>query len=408
MRVRTGMLGRVAVLAVLVGGWPAGLRAEVERTSARPDRLLQPLGAGGALDPLVRAASAVERQLASRPQGHEITLRDVLDLGRPAAPSQRDARVATATPLVGITQFGAAAMGDWGRPVAAGDGAPHLLLTAFEPRGVGDRAASSRGEGLPWARAPALPRPLTGPLLPSEPVEVKRLSPARMFVPSPRLARRPRSVQPELLLRLPFMASHRPRSSVPQQAAPRSLAWAAQPQQTAFTPLDPLARPARDARPEKPRTLAAAFVLPFEHGRISSLFNQGRAHPAIDLAGRLGAPVFATSHGQTVIFAGARGGYGNAVVTRDNEGREHLYGHLSAIGTRVGVVLAQGDRLGSLGSTGYSTGPHVHYEVKDRRGAHINPVSLLFPGRAVASGYAWGAVALPDRSATASAQTTVK
>jgi murein DD-endopeptidase MepM/ murein hydrolase activator NlpD len=142
-----------------------------------------------------------------------------------------------------------------------------------------------------------------------------------------------------------------------------------------------------------------AYIMPFENGRVTSLFNQGRHHPAIDLAGRMGAPVYATSHGQTVIFAGGRGGYGNAVITRDREGREHLYGHLSGINTRVGVTLAQGDRLGALGSTGYSTGPHVHYEVKDRRGSHINPVSLLFP-RGVSAGYAWSGTGLVRGPAT--------
>jgi murein DD-endopeptidase MepM/ murein hydrolase activator NlpD len=142
------------------------------------------------------------------------------------------------------------------------------------------------------------------------------------------------------------------------------------------------------------RAPGPAFIMPFENGRVSSLFNQGRHHPAIDLAGRHGSPVFATSHDQKVTFAGWRGGYGNAVITRDPQGREHLYGHLSAIWTRVGVMLAQGDKLGALGSTGYSTGPHVHYEVKDRRGVHINPVTLLFP-RGVSNGYAWGGTGLP-------------
>jgi murein DD-endopeptidase MepM/ murein hydrolase activator NlpD len=135
--------------------------------------------------------------------------------------------------------------------------------------------------------------------------------------------------------------------------------------------------------------LAHEFIMPFENGRVTSLFNQGRVHPAIDLAGPLGTQVHATSGWQRVTFAGWRGGYGNAVMAQDAQGRVHLYGHLSKITTKVGTMLQQGQRLGLLGSTGHSTGPHVHYEVRTPGGGHINPVTLLFPGRTVSRGFAW-------------------
>jgi murein DD-endopeptidase MepM/ murein hydrolase activator NlpD len=137
--------------------------------------------------------------------------------------------------------------------------------------------------------------------------------------------------------------------------------------------------------------LSPAFVIPIASGRITSMFNRGRFHPAIDLAGALGSPVFATTARQTVVFAGWRGGYGNAVITRDDQGRTHLYGHLQSITTKVGEVLDQRQQLGHLGSTGYSTGPHVHYEVKSADGLAVNPVALLFPGLDVAAGYRWDA-----------------
>ena len=114
-----------------------------------------------------------------------------------------------------------------------------------------------------------------------------------------------------------------------------------------------------------------------------------RRHPAIDLGGKLGSPVLATTSRQKVVFAGWRGGYGNAVITQDVYGRTHLYGHLQSITSRVGQMLDQGDKLGHLGSTGHSTGPHVHYEVRNSKGAHINPILLLFPGHPVRKGYAW-------------------
>lgn len=158
--------------------------------------------------------------------------------------------------------------------------------------------------------------------------------------------------------------------------------------------------PRRAQRPSSP-----AFIMPFENGRISSMFNRGRVHPAIDLAGRLGSPVLATSSGQTVTQAGWYGGYGNAVIARDAEGRTHLYGHLLSVRVRVGEVMAQGQQLGTLGSTGYSTGPHVHYEVKDARGRHMDPASLLFPGRTLTAGYTWEGTGFRATNATASAST---
>lgn len=150
------------------------------------------------------------------------------------------------------------------------------------------------------------------------------------------------------------------------------------------------------------RPFGPQFIMPFANGRVTSMFNRGRVHPAIDLAGRLGSPVLATSRGQTVTFAGWYGGYGRTVITQDRDGRTHLYAHLSSISVRPGMVLAQGERLGALGSTGFSTGPHVHYEVKDAQGRHIDPAKLLFPGLAVTAGFSWEDTGLRRTSATAS------
>ncbi len=145
---------------------------------------------------------------------------------------------------------------------------------------------------------------------------------------------------------------------------------------------------------------APAFIMPFANGRVTSLYNQGRRHPAIDLAGPLGSVVMATTMRQIVVFTGWRGGYGNAVIARDPSGWLHLYGHLKSITARVGQILDQGTKLGHLGSTGHSTGPHVHYEVRDGKGGHINPVTLLFPARGAYKGLAWSDVRLPVRPTT--------
>jgi murein DD-endopeptidase MepM/ murein hydrolase activator NlpD len=141
---------------------------------------------------------------------------------------------------------------------------------------------------------------------------------------------------------------------------------------------------------------APAFIMPIDKGRVTSMFNQGRYHPAIDLAAPLGTPVHATTRKQRVTFAGRRGGYGNLVITRDPSGRQHYYGHLQRIVAGLGALLEQGDLLGLLGSTGHSTGPHVHYEVRTRSGDHFNPATLLFPGRSVRTGYAWNDARSPS------------
>ena len=169
-----------------------------------------------------------------------------------------------------------------------------------------------------------------------------------------------------------------------------------------FSPIAPKERmslpPAADAaepvapRKERDSTVDVVrqdFIMPFDRGRVTSMFNQGRYHPAIDLAGRLGTPVHATTHKQRVTFTGWMRGYGYTVKTRDASGRTHLYAHLQRVTAKVGGVLGQGQTLGLLGSTGRSTGPHVHYEVRTSAGRHVNPVTLLFPGRRVGRGFAW-------------------
>lgn len=140
------------------------------------------------------------------------------------------------------------------------------------------------------------------------------------------------------------------------------------------------ASPAAAARTSEDRTksIKSDFMLPFSNFRVTSRFHQGRWHPGIDLAGPMGTAVSATTSGQKVSFAGRRGGYGNTVITRDAQGRTHLYAHLQTITVKVGEVVNQGRELGTVGSTGFSTGPHLHYELKNVAGRHVDPASMLF------------------------------
>lgn len=98
-----------------------------------------------------------------------------------------------------------------------------------------------------------------------------------------------------------------------------------------------------------------------------------RMHSGIDLAAPAGSPVYATASG-TISFANWSGGYGLLVVI-DNGGQvQTRFGHLSRIFVAPGQTVAKGQIVGLVGSTGQSTGPHLHYEVR-RGGAAVNPLA---------------------------------
>jgi murein DD-endopeptidase MepM/ murein hydrolase activator NlpD len=98
-------------------------------------------------------------------------------------------------------------------------------------------------------------------------------------------------------------------------------------------------------------------------------------HPGLDIATTFGTAVEATADG-IVIFAGVNGGYGNVVVVDHGYGITTRYGHLSRIDAQVGDRVHRGKQVGAVGSTGRSTGPHLHYEVRlqDRP---VNPINYL-------------------------------
>lgn len=98
-------------------------------------------------------------------------------------------------------------------------------------------------------------------------------------------------------------------------------------------------------------------------------------HKGLDIRGKYGELVKSTASGRVVV-AGRRGGYGNCVVINHGNGFETYYGHLSKILIKAGQQVKAGDKIGRIGSTGRSTGPHLHYEVH-RYGKIINPRSFL-------------------------------
>jgi len=112
-------------------------------------------------------------------------------------------------------------------------------------------------------------------------------------------------------------------------------------------------------------------------GYRSDPFNSAHAefHPGIDFKGSYGDAARCTANGR-VVFAGWYGGYGNCVRIAHMNNYETLYGHLSHISVKVGQEVVTGQKVGEVGSTGRSTGTHLHYEVR-KNGKAINPVSFL-------------------------------
>ena len=96
--------------------------------------------------------------------------------------------------------------------------------------------------------------------------------------------------------------------------------------------------------------------------RLHPILAEVRPHRGVDVAGYAGQPVVAADAGR-VSAAGARGGYGNAVVIDHGAGRRTLYAHLSRVSVRAGQYVAEAQEVGAVGSTGVSTGPHLHFEV---------------------------------------------
>ncbi|WP_304616510.1 DUF5930 domain-containing protein [Paracoccus sp. (in: a-proteobacteria)] len=101
----------------------------------------------------------------------------------------------------------------------------------------------------------------------------------------------------------------------------------------------------------------------------------GRMHEGIDMAGPVGTPIYATGDG-VVTFAGRLGAYGNLIKIRHELGTETRYAHLNRISVRVGQRVSQGERIGDMGNTGRSTGPHLHYEVRVN-GRAVDPMSFI-------------------------------
>jgi murein DD-endopeptidase MepM/ murein hydrolase activator NlpD len=126
----------------------------------------------------------------------------------------------------------------------------------------------------------------------------------------------------------------------------------------------------------------AFLASPLEFSRVSSgfamrfhpLLQKWKAHLGVDYAAPSGTAVRTVGDG-VVTFAGAQRGYGNVVEVQHRDERKTVYAHLSRIDVRKGQTLEQGSRVGAVGSTGWSTGPHLHFEFRVK-GQHQDPLVI--------------------------------
>ncbi|MCL7405591.1 M23 family metallopeptidase [Marivivens sp.] len=128
----------------------------------------------------------------------------------------------------------------------------------------------------------------------------------------------------------------------------------------------------------------APFSMPVrDNFRFTSGYGMrwGRMHYGTDFAGPVGTPIYATADG-VITHAGWSSGYGRLVKIQHEFGIETRYGHLNAIRVQEGQRVSRGDRIGDMGNSGRSTGPHLHYEVRVG-GEAINPMIYIRAGQDV-------------------------
>jgi murein DD-endopeptidase MepM/ murein hydrolase activator NlpD len=109
--------------------------------------------------------------------------------------------------------------------------------------------------------------------------------------------------------------------------------------------------------------------------RADPFTGEQRFHNGIDLRANIGTPIRAAMDG-TVVDVGFNREYGNYIILSHHGGYQTLYAHLSTFNVRRGDRVIQGNKIGEVGNTGRSTGPHLHFSVF-RNGRHVNPLDLL-------------------------------
>jgi murein DD-endopeptidase MepM/ murein hydrolase activator NlpD len=135
-----------------------------------------------------------------------------------------------------------------------------------------------------------------------------------------------------------------------------------------------------------PEQYAGALRWPLDAYIVSSEYGDrwGKMHKGMDMAADAGEPVYAIAAGEVIYAGDGLRGYGNVIILRHDRKISSLYAHNSELKVKQGDQVAQGTLIALLGSTGHSTGPHVHFEIRDGDAA-VNPRTVL-PNSKWASG----------------------
>ena len=195
---------------------------------------------------------------------------------------------------------------------------------------------------------------------------VSRLNVANRETPAPEAAtqagNRVDAARPDLLAAAPIS----PDAYIPAQRSAGQV----------VSPDMPILPSASEYLPDAPDYFNG-YVWPAQ-GTVTSGFGWrwGRMHSGVDVAGPMGTPVVAAATGVVEEAGWNSGGYGNVVDIRHPDGSMTRYGHNSRLLVSTGQHVKQGEEIAEMGSTGYSTGPHVHFEVH-QGGSAVNPVAYL-------------------------------
>jgi murein DD-endopeptidase MepM/ murein hydrolase activator NlpD len=135
---------------------------------------------------------------------------------------------------------------------------------------------------------------------------------------------------------------------------------------------------ARTSRPPLPAAGDGTLRWPVDAGVVSSEFGErwGKMHKGIDIAADAGEPVYAVAAGEVLYAGNGLRGYGNVVIVKHDRGVSSLYAHNSELRVKQGDKLVRGQLIALMGSTGHSTGPHVHFEIREGDVA-VSPRTLL-------------------------------